>query len=145
MSDVFIVLFISLPHFHYLRVLALLKFRLAHSKLEQYASYQGSIQILSRRRHAPNKLCALPYSRKFRGVEFSQKGNLQKFRSLISADGRSRTAPSTWLTPPLTACARGLDPAEMFVEDQLQECLCYSILKRLAILPSFLIHVALFL
>ena len=31
----------------------------------------------------------------FQGVQFSRKGNLQKFRGLIFADGRSRTAPST--------------------------------------------------
>ena len=31
----------------------------------------------------------------FRGVQFSQKGNLQRFRGLIFADGRSRTAPPT--------------------------------------------------
>ena len=31
----------------------------------------------------------------FRGVQFSRKGNLQRFRSLIFADGRSRTAPPT--------------------------------------------------
>ena len=58
----------------------------------------------------------------FRGVQFSQKGDLQKFRGLIFADGRSRTACSvhnTWLTLPLTASARGLDPAEMFVKDRL--------------------------
>ena len=36
----------------------------------------------------------------FRGVQFSRKGNLQRFRGLIFADGRSRTAPPTipgWL------------------------------------------------
>ena len=73
MSDVFIVLFISLPHFwficksdprsHYLRVLALLVISprplQIFVKLEQCASYQGSRQILSRRQHAPNKWCAL--------------------------------------------------------------------------------------
>ena len=31
----------------------------------------------------------------FRGVQFSRKSNLQRFRGLIFADGRSRTAPPT--------------------------------------------------
>ena len=31
----------------------------------------------------------------FRGFQFSRKGNLQRFRGLIFADGRSRTAPPT--------------------------------------------------
>ena len=48
-----------------------------------------------------------------RGVQFSRKGDFQKFRGLIFADGHSRTAPST-IPPPLTARARGLDPAEIF-------------------------------
>ena len=31
----------------------------------------------------------------FRGVQFSRKGNLQRFRGLIFVDGHSRTAPPT--------------------------------------------------
>ena len=31
----------------------------------------------------------------FQGVQFLRKGDLQKFRGLIFADGCSRTAPST--------------------------------------------------
>ena len=31
----------------------------------------------------------------FRGIQFSRKGHLQRFRDLIFTDGRSRTAPPT--------------------------------------------------
>ena len=41
------------PSSHYLRVLALTP------STEQCVSYRVSTQILSRRQHAPNKLCAL--------------------------------------------------------------------------------------
>ena len=44
----------------------------------------------------------------FRGLQFSRKGNLQRFCGLIFADGHSITicsAHNTWLTPPLTTCA----------------------------------------
>ena len=73
MSDVFIILFISLPHFwfickidpclHYLRVLALLvvspRLLQIFIQLEQCASYRKSRQILSRRHRVPNKRCVL--------------------------------------------------------------------------------------
>ena len=57
MSDVFIVLFISLPHIHYLHVFAVLV--ISPHPLQQCTSYRGSTQILSRRQYAPNKQCAL--------------------------------------------------------------------------------------
>ena len=47
---------------------------------------------------------------KFQGVEFLRKGNLQRFHGLISqmAAFQNCSAHNTWLTPPLTACARQL-------------------------------------
>ena len=71
--------------------------------------------------HMPHRLCVrhMMHMRtyriagNFRGVQFLRKGNLQKFRSLIFANSRPRTAPSTipgWLCLLPHACAGSTQP-----------------------------------
>ena len=74
----------------------------------------------------------IPCSGKFRGVQFSRKGNLQRFRGLISADGHSRTA--TFLQNELLSIK-----AQLLQPLHSQQCVFLSEVRRkLLMVASFL-------